>query len=101
MGKKYRPVEVKLSIRLESNIKKQLRKYCYDDYIILDERGKTPDNKDVIRDEVIVIDTEAVYVYLYSNDTIYTVYNLDNLKEPNDADIVRDMIINHTYLLNK
>ena len=98
MDKMYRPVEVKLSIFLEKDIKKQVRKYCFDDYIILNEKGKSPSKDRIVQDEVIIVDTEAVYVYRYSDDKIYTVLKLDDITNNNDVESLKKAITSHSYL---
>lgn len=79
---KYLPVEVKLSIRIEQNLKRQVRKYCYDDFIVLDEKsGRTADQNATYNNRVLIVDTYSVYMYNYENDEIIEILSLDKLDD--------------------
>ena len=76
---KYLPVEVKLLVG-QWPIKDQVIKYCYDDEIVLDGKDKLATPSRTWRNNVLVIDTENVYMYYSDTDTITSFFELDNLE---------------------
>ena len=90
---KYLPVEVKLSIRVEKNIKKQVGKYCYDDFIVLDEaNGRVIDQRMTYNNRVLIVDTFCVYMYDYEEDEIKEISSLDELVDLDSVYQLRDDI---------
>lgn len=95
---KYVPVEVKLSIKAEPNIKGQVINYCNTDEIYIDsKRGKKITSNQIYNENVIVIDTEDVYVfnsnsyelkYILSLNDLTTLSDLEKLK----ASIVKELV---------
>lgn len=80
--KKYLPVEVKLLVNATSNINHQLRQYCDDDEIIIDKRNNRRIAKiRIYNNRVLVIDTEALYMYKAEQDILMTIFDLDNLMD--------------------
>jgi len=90
---RFLPVEVKLSIFVEKNIKKQVRKYCYDDFIVLDQtNGRTIYQDEVYNDKVLIVDTFAVYMYDYDSDSITELLSLDDLVDNETVNLLHDRV---------
>lgn len=90
----YLPVEVKLHIDAEQDLIGQLRKYCDLDALKLDakkERFVMPEK--VFRHGVLVIDTEGVYWYNNSDQSIHQVCALDDISIQRDILDLRKKII--------
>ena len=91
---KYLPVEVKLSVKTEPNLKKQVHKYCNLDILYLDKKDNRIAPLDrVYRNNVLVIDTEAIYLYNDEKSYIKKVFDLDDLIEREDLECIRDCIM--------
>lgn len=76
---KYVPVEVKLSISAEPNIKGQVENYCNTDEIYIDsKRNKKITPNQIYNKNVIVIDTEDIYIF---NSDDYELKHILSLKE--------------------
>lgn len=94
INKKLLPVEVKLNIRLESNLEGQCEQYCMLDKLVLDKKtGREARIKDVISDRVLIIDTYAVYMFYLENKNIKFWYSLDDLKSEEDIRDLRKVVI--------
>lgn len=91
---KYLPVEVKLSVKAEDDIKKQVRKYCRLDELILNRKNdlSAPIEK-VYRDNVLIIDTFGLYVFDYDADSIIEICLLEEIKGINDIRELRNKVI--------
>lgn len=95
---KYVPVEVKLSISAEPNIKGQVENYCNTDEIYIDsKRNKKITPNQIYNKNVIVIDTEDIYIFnfddyeikhIISLNKITNYYGLKKLK----TDIIKELI---------
>ena len=68
--RKYLTVEVKLSVAAEPNIKAQVKKYCYDDRVLLDKKDKAATPDQFHPGKCLIIDTDHVYMYSYDTDNI-------------------------------
>ena len=91
--KKYLPVEVKLLVRATLNINHQLCKYCDDDQIIIDKKANRRIAKEKIySNRVLVIDTEAIYIYKFENDILMKIYDLDNLNDEENLKEIKETI---------
>lgn len=94
IGKKLLPVEVKLNIRLESNLQGQCTQYCKLDRLILSKKATQSANmKNVIDDKVLVIDIYAVYMFFQSDGRIDPLYDLDNLLSTKEIDELRKRVV--------
>ena len=90
---KYLPVEVKLSVFVEKNIKKQVRKYCFDDFIVLDvTSGRTVNQSEVYNNRVLIVDTFSVYMYDYEADEIDEVISLDEIVDMESVYQLRERV---------
>ena len=79
---KYLPVEVKLSINNEVNIEKQVRQYCQLSKVVLGkDRILEPTFEKMYSTNVLIIDTEYVYLYDDKTRVIQRIYNLDHLTD--------------------
>ena len=92
-GNLYLPVEVKLNINAERDIKSQVRKYCYDDIIYLDKKGKSVNIEQVYANNVVIIDTEKMYLFDYDYDTIDELCELKDMKTMEDLYRVKNILI--------
>ena len=91
--KKYLPVEVKLLVSATSNINQQLCQYCNDDEIIIDKRNNRRITKaKIYSDRVLVIDTEALYIYKAEKDILIPIFELDNLTDDKIIKEVKESI---------
>ena len=79
---KYLPVEVKLSINNEVNIEEQVHQYCQLSKVVL---GKDRIIEHAIEKmystNVLIIDTEFVYIYNDKTRIIQRIYELDQLTD--------------------
>ncbi len=89
----YLPVEVKLSIYTQSDMKGQVRKYTNDDAISCNEI-LFPIEK-VYGNKVLIVDTDSVYIYDSDRDSISSIYSLDDLHDPADLQSLRKIVIDH------
>lgn len=79
---KYLPVEVKLSVEAQYDINGQVKKYCNDEYIVLDINKEKMISKDKVHSNYcLIIDTEKVYIYNDIYEDIIEIFELDNLKD--------------------
>ena len=92
-GGKYLPVEVKINIHAETNLARQLEKYCNCDDVYRDS-GVTEeiDQSRIYRNNVLVFDTEAVYLYDDRFKVLSEVYKLDEVKDIRDIQYIREKI---------
>lgn len=93
IDKKYLPVEVKLSVSSEANIKGQVQKYSYDDKIICGERVMLPEM--VYGNRVLIVDSDDVYMYDADSDKVNEIFCLDELKDTRQLDYLRSEIVKH------
>lgn len=91
---KYLPVEIKLLVSLQRNIKLQVAQYCNTDSIIIDaKRGRTILPGQAFNTNVLVIDTDAVYLYYQKTDTVEKIMLLNDITSTASLRILRDRII--------
>ena len=91
LNDKYLPVEIKLSVSAERDIFAQLESYCGLDTLILD--GKRDVHENVWSSNVLVIDTENVYIYSSSDKSLKKIYDLDDIQSYEDISVLRCIII--------
>lgn len=79
---KYLPVEVKLSIHNEANLEGQVRQYCRLSRVDLG-KGKILENplQQMWSKNVLIIDTENVYIYDDLTSAVNHIYYLDRLTD--------------------
>lgn len=91
---KYLPVEVKMSIHTERDLISQLKQYCLCDSIKLRPQAKTFVQPNKIHHRCcLVVDRQFIYLYEVTTDDFVTVFDLNDIKEPKDALLVRRTII--------
>lgn len=91
---KYVPVEVKLSIATEPNIKGQVENYCNTDEIYIDsKRNKKIIPKQIYNRNVIVIDTEDIYIFNFDDDELKHISSLNKLTSLSDIQMLKKSII--------
>lgn len=91
----YLPVEIKLSVAAERNIIGQLANYCDVDELWIDKTNKITDN--IYSSNVLVIDTDRIYMYSHNNFMLKPIYDLDDIKTNDDILNIRKIVKN--YLL--
>ncbi len=85
-GGKYLPIEVKLSVSCERDINNQANKYCYTNYIIIDNKAnRKVCGEQVIQNKILVIDTEQIYIYNADVDILTRIFDLDMLNSQSDC----------------
>lgn len=92
MNGKYLPVEIKLSVPAEKNINFQLASYCNLNQVCL-TTGKIATD-DIYKNNVLVIDTDKIYIYYNKKKILREVIELDNIKSNKDIIRLREIIIN-------
>ena len=85
-------VEIKLNINNEKDLLGQMEKYCNCDSIIIGD--KSFPMGEFINKYAIIIDTDGIYIFDNKQKNIKSVYNLDNLKEIDDMESIKENIIN-------
>ena len=82
---KYLPVEVKLDINTEKDLKSQVKKYCEVKKCYLDKKDtKCINYRNMFSGNVLIIDTNGVYLYDDRKDFISNLYDLDCLQNIKD-----------------
>lgn len=92
MNGKYLPVEIKLSVSTEKDINSQLSSYCNLKQLCLNTDKIVIDN--IYRDNVLVIDTDKIYIYCDKKKALKEMSELDNIKSNKDIVELREFIIN-------
>lgn len=85
-------VEVKLNIKTEAHLCKQVKKYCLAEKVTL-KGERVLDRDEIWQNNVLVIDTEDIYVYHLSTDQLTVVKSLDEISEEKDIKALRENII--------
>ena len=95
IGEKYLPVEVKLNINAEADIKGQVAKYCKLDTLYLDKKENklAPSNK-IYDSNVLIVDTGNIYMYYAYTGMIDAIYNLDDLVNIEGLSCIRQSVLN-------
>lgn len=90
---KYLPVEIKLSIHNEADIEGQVKQYCGLSKVVL-EKEKNIENplNQMYSTNVLIIDTEDIYLYDDKTNTILKIYNLDRITELKEIQNLRKTI---------
>lgn len=89
---KYLPVEIKLSVSTEKDINSQLASYCNLKQLCLTTDKVVTDN--IYKDNVLVIDTDKIYIYYDKEKALREVFELNNIESNNDIVDLREIIIN-------
>ena len=95
---KYLPVEVKLSVEQEKDIKGQVTKYCNTDEIIIDSKSdrKITSNQ-VYNKNVLIIDTYNIYIFNCEKYEYDTVFSLNDLRVKDDLKTIKNCILTKLY----
>lgn len=88
---KYLLVEVKLSVAAERNIIGQLSKYCNLSELWLDKSKQIAN--DMYSDNVLVIDTDKLYLYSNQTCALTPLLDLDNIKNNYDIISLKEIVI--------
>lgn len=88
---KYLPVEIKLSVSAEKDIKSQLASYCNLAQLYLTGDKVVADN--VYKDNVLVIDTDKIYIYYDQKRMFKEVVELDDIENNDDIVNLKEVII--------
>ena len=92
---KYVPVEVKLSVVAEPNIKGQVENYCNTDEIYIDSKhNKKITPNQIYNQNVIVIDTEDIYIFNSDNHELKHIFSLNKLNSYDALIDLKQVIIN-------
>ena len=89
---KYLPVESKLSVSAEKDINSQLASYCNLKWLRLTADKVVTDN--IYNDNVLVIDTDKIYMYYDKKSMLKEVFELDDIESNNDIVKLKEVIIN-------
>jgi len=90
---KYLPVEIKLNIHNEADIEGQVKQYCNLSRVVLDKERiiEEPLNQ-MYPTNVLIIDTEDVYLYDDKTNVIQKIYNLDRITDLKAIQTLRETI---------
>ena len=88
---KYIPVEIKLNISTEKNLKAQLCKYCQAEKIKLNKE-KEVSNDMSYQDNVLILDVNGLYIYDHKANDVKMIGNLDNIKCEYDIRKLRETV---------
>lgn len=90
---KFLPVEAKLSVGAEPHIKDQVGKYVFNTMILLDsEKGKQISGADCYPGKVLVADTDNLYMFTASDDSLVPIFTLNDLRSEDDiAEVVQSI----------
>ena len=92
---RYLPVEIKLSVKAEQNILKQVEKYCNLSELYLDSKKKESISvNDMYKENVLVIDTSNVYFYYSKRKEMDILCSLEDIKDEKDILGLRVNLLN-------
>lgn len=91
--RKFLLVEIKLSVAAERNIIRQLTNYCDIDELWLDTNLRV--SSGLYSSNVLVIDTDKVFVYSHSSKVLKPIFDLDNIETNDDIIALRDIVENY------
>lgn len=91
INEKYMPVEIKLNINTEKDLTRQLKKYCHTEKIKLNKDNEA-ENDIVYQNNVLVLDTNGLYIYDHKSESIREIESLDNIKCEYDIRKLRETI---------
>jgi hypothetical protein len=90
---KLLPVEVKLSVAAEPNIKSQVGKYVYNSRVFLDVDEKRSMSGDMFHPgKVLIIDTEKVYIYNAKTNSVDELFDLDRISSISHLEDAKKLI---------
>lgn len=94
IGERYLPVEVKLMISSEQDLKGQVHKYCNLDELYLDKRSDRKASLDQIYSNyVLIIDTAGIYLYYDGDGSIQNLCSLKDIKQETDIINLRETLL--------
>ncbi len=85
-------IEVKLSVKIQSNITLQFDKYIGTEYINPKNGKGVKTYEKLFTDNILVIDTENLYMYSGNTEKLYIIENLENLAHIDDVSKLKDKI---------
>lgn len=91
INEKYMPVEIKLNIQAEKDLKLQLEKYCGIDFAKLDKNTEI-DSRYLYRDKVLLMDVNGLYIYDHNTGDIRLIEILDNIKREYDIRRLKEQV---------
>ena len=92
---KYLPIEVKLNIKVEPDIVGQVTKYCELSKCYLTNRAPDYiDSSAMYSNNVVIIDTNKIFLYDDEKKSIEEIYDLDHLKTREDIIYIRQLLVN-------
>ena len=90
---RYLPVEVKLSVLLETDLAGQVSKYCNDSVVFLDKEEKRRVSSDrFYNNHVLIIDRENLFLYDDRSGEITDLYDLDEIRNIGDISLFREKL---------
>ena len=90
----YLAVEIKLTINAEKNLISQCGQYCNLDKMILDFKiNKECNINKLIPNQVLIIDTDAIYFYFDDIKSIKKLFDLDKLQKINQINDLKTIIV--------
>ena len=94
LGGRYLPVEVKLMISSEQDLKGQVHKYCNLDELYLDKKSDRKASLDQIYSNyVLIIDTVGIYLYYDGDGSIQKLCSLKDIKQETDIINLRETLL--------
>ena len=94
LGGKYLPVECKLSLPSEVDIKGQVHKYCKLKRMVLDSKtGKEADLEKIYINQVLIIDTEKIYIFDDDEYEVEELVSLDHICCEDDIVALRERLL--------
>lgn len=92
---KYLPIEVKLNIKVEPYLVGQVTKYCELSKCYLTNRAPDYiDSSAMYSNNVVIIDTNKIFLYDDEKKSIEEIYDLDHLKTREDIIYIRQLLVN-------
>ena len=93
---KYIPVEVKLAVSAEPNIIGQVSKYVHNSRVFLTDGGsRCAAEPDFHNGKVLVIDTDKLYMYDATTNSVIEIYDLGQLTSKGELQAVKRAIASH------
>ncbi|MBO5569252.1 MAG: hypothetical protein J6A79_10035 [Clostridia bacterium] len=93
---KYIPVEVKLAVSAEPNIIGQVSKYVHNSRVFLtDDGSRCAAEPDFHNGKVLVIDTDKLYMYDATTNSVIEIYDLGQLTSKGELQAVKRAIASH------
>ena len=91
---KYLPVEIKLNINAEKDLQKQCRQYCSLKKLFLKKNNeKQVDKNEIYANNVLIIDTNGIYIFSESINKINKILDFDNLESVDAIGDLKDEIL--------